>query len=314
MQKELNLYEQVGIDITESEKIARPSLTFFQDVVRRFFHNKVAFIMFVLLIVLFLFSIFAPIFSSWDYGQENAALILEAKKTGNMALLAPSKTHWFGVDNLGRDLWVRTWMGVRYSLLVGVVTALISGSIGIIIGCIAGYFGGKVDMVIMRIIDVLNAVPYLIFVIIIMIVLGKGVISIIVALAVTSWLGMARLVRGQILQLKNEDYVLAAKALGTPPIKIILKHLIPNTMAIIIVHLSMAIPSAIFSEAFLSFLGIGIQAPQTSLGQLISNGVSNMMTYPYQLIIPAIIISVIILALQLIGDGLRDALDPKLRK
>lgn len=314
MQKELDLYEQVGVDTLESERISQPSLTFFQDVCRRFFRNKVAFTMLILLTVLFLFSIFAPLFSSWDYGEENAALILEAKKTGNMALLAPSTAHWFGVDNLGRDLWVRTWMGVRYSLLVGVVTALISGTIGIIIGCIAGYFGGKVDMVIMRIIDVLNAVPYLIFVIIIMIVLGKGIISIIVALAVTSWLGMARLVRGQILQLKNEDYVLAARALGTPAHRIIIKHLIPNTMAIIIVHLSMAIPGAIFSEAFLSFLGIGIQAPQTSLGQLISNGVNNMMTYPYQLIIPAIIISIIILALQLIGDGLRDALDPKLRK
>ncbi len=171
-----------------------------------------------------------------------------------------------------------------------------------------------VDVIIMRAVDVLDAIPYLIYVIIIMMVFGSGILPIMMALTLTGWLSMARLVRGQILTLKNEDYILAARGLDTGPVGIMAKHLIPNCMGIIIVSLSMAIPGAIFSEAFLSFLGIGLAAPLTSLGQLISTGIREMRNYPYQLIIPSAVISLLMLSLQLIGDALRDAVDPKLRR
>ena len=282
----LELYEHVGADQAEAEHISRPQLSYAKDVARRFFSNKVA------------------MFSA----------VSQKLAEGGREALGPDSEHWFGIDTLGRDLWARVWVGTRYSLIIGFVAAVVQAIIGILVGCVSGYFGGMVDVIIMRAVDILDSIPYLIYVIIIMMIFGSGLFPIMAALTLTGWLSMARMVRSQILTLKNEDYVLAARNLDTKPIRIMLKHLIPNCMGIIIVSLSMAIPNAIFSEAYLSFLGIGLSAPLTSLGQLISTGIQEMQNYPYQLIIPSIVISLLMLSLQLIGDGLRDAVDPKLRK
>ncbi len=309
------LYEYVGADTAQAEHIEKPQLSYVRDVARRFLSNRVAVISVAVLVLIALMAVIGPLMTSYDYRTTDVASVSEklASEKGRAAL-GPDSEHWFGVDTLGRDLWARVWIGTRYSLLIGFAAALVQALIGVLIGCISGYFGGMVDVIIMRAVDIMDAIPYLIYVIIIMIVLGSGFMPILLALTLTGWLSMARLVRGQILALKSEDYILAARNLDTKPVRIMLRHLIPNCMGIIIVSLSMAIPSAIFSEAFLSFLGIGLSAPLTSLGQLISTGIREMRNYPYQLVIPSAVISLLMLSLQLIGDGLRDAVDPKLRK
>ena len=307
-----SLYQPITVNSAEAERISRPQLSYGKDVMRRFFKNKAALISTILLLIIVLMSIIGPMMVQYDYRTTDTKLAASIRIKGGT--MGPNSEHWFGIDKLGRDLWARVWMGTRYSLLIGFTAAIVQAMIGIIMGCIAGFFGGWVDMLIMRAIDILNAIPYLIYVIIIMMVFGSGLMPILMALALTGWLGMARLVRGQILMLKNEDYILAARNLNTSSVRTMLKHLVPNCMGVIVVSLSMAIPSAIFSEAFLSFLGIGLPAPMTSLGQLISLGIGEMKNYPYQLFIPSAVISLLMLSLQLIGDGLRDALDPKLRK
>ncbi len=309
-----NLYEHIGANSQAAEKITKPQLSYWKDVSRRFFENKIAVISLVMLIIIVVMSIIGPMMTEYNYRTTNVEKVADLLREGGRSALEPNSEHWFGIDTLGRDLWARIWMGTRYSLIIGVSAAIIQAVIGIFVGSVSGYCGGRVDMFLMRMVDVLNAIPYLIYVIIIMMVFGSGLFPILFALTITGWLSMARMVRAQIMSLKTEDYVLAAHSLGTSSMIIIIKHLIPNCMGIIIVSLSMAIPSAIFSEAFLSFLGIGLPAPLTSLGQLISLGIQEMRNYPYQLIIPSIVISLLMLSLQLIGDGLRDAVDPKLRK
>lgn len=308
------LYTHVGADEIQAEHIEKPQLSYAKDVARRFFSNKVAILSVTVLAVLVVMAIVGPIISPFDYRTTDVASVSQKLAESGRQALGPDGEHWFGVDTLGRDLWSRVWVGTRYSLIIGFVAALVQAIIGVMVGCISGYCGGMIDVVIMRIVDILDSIPYLIYVIIIMIIFGSGLLPIMMALTLTGWLSMARMVRSQILTLKSEDYILAARNLDTRPIRIMVKHLIPNCMGIIIVSLSMAIPNAIFSEAFLSFLGIGLAAPLTSLGQLISTGIQEMQNYPYQLIIPSAVISLLMLSLQLIGDGLRDAVDPKLRR
>jgi oligopeptide transport system permease protein len=220
----------------------------------------------------------------------------------------------FGTDELGRDLWVRVWYGARVSLTIGFAAAFVDFIIGVIVGGIAGYYGGKVDNIIMRICDVLIGIPYLMIVILLTMVLSPGIVTIVLALSITGWTGMARLVRGQIIQLKEQEFVLAAKVLGANATRIILKHLLPNTLGIIIVRMTLNIPSAIFSEAFLSFIGLGVRLPIASWGALASDGVAAFQRYPHALFIPAAFICLTMLALNILGDAFRDALDPKLRK
>lgn len=309
-----DLYRHLGADEAQAEHIEKPQLSYAKDVAQRFFSNRVAVISLAVLVALIVMALIGPLMTSYDYRTTDVAAVAKQLSEGGRKALGPSSEHWFGVDTLGRDLWARIWMGTRYSLLIGFSAAVVQAIIGVLVGCISGYCGGMIDVLIMRAVDVLDAIPYLIYVIIIMIIFGSGILPILLALALTGWLSMARLVRGQILTLKNEDYILAARSLDTGAIGIMVGHLIPNCMGIIIVSLSMAIPGAIFSEAFLSFLGIGLAAPLTSLGQLISTGIREMRNYPYQLIIPSAVISLLMLSLQLIGDALRDAVDPKLRK
>ncbi len=221
---------------------------------------------------------------------------------------------WLGTDNLGRDQWTRLWEGTQISLLIAVVAALIDLVIGVAYGGISAYYGGRLDNVMQRIIEILVGIPNLVIILLMVVILKPGILSIIIALTITGWIGMARLVRGEVLKLKGQEFVLAARTLGTANWKIILRHLMPNISGIIIINTMFTIPSAIFFEAFLSFIGLGLAPPAASLGTLINSGFDALRSYPYLLLYPAIIISVIMIAFNLLADGLRDAFDPKMHK
>lgn len=295
----------VGCENVDSDEILRPNMTYWQDAWRRLKQNKVAITSLIILILIALFTIFGPMISAFKFEETNTDIINQA----------PNAVHWFGTDVLGRDLFARVSIGGRVSMIIAVLGAIIDTVVGVLYGGIAGYFGGFVDDIMMRIIEILGSIPYLIVVILISLVLTNGgVVPILVALCFTGWTGMARLVRGQILQIKEQEYVLAAQALGANPNRIILRHLIPNTVGVMIVSITFDIPSFIFAEAWLSFIGLGIKSPQTSWGALASSGQQNLMFYPTQLIFPSLFISLTMLSFNLLGDGLRDALDPRLRQ
>lgn len=298
------MLEPMPLDDKNINTIIRPSETYWQDVWRRLKQNKVAFASLFLIVILVIIAIAGPWFSKFDYRTQDSSAL-------NQVI---SAVHWFGTDDLGRDLFVRTLYGARISLLVGFVSAFINFVIGVIYGGVAGYYGGRVDNIMMRFVDVLYSIPHVLYVILLMVIMGAGLQSIFLALGISNWVGMARMVRGQALQLKQQEYVMAAKAIGESDFKIIIRHLIPNAMGQIIVILTMSIPSAIFSEAFLSFIGLGVSAPMASLGVLCNDAIQSFRTYPYQLFFPAAAICLIMLAFNLFGDGLRDALDPKMRK
>lgn len=298
------MFRHVELDTEKAEAVVRPSITYWQDAWRRLKNNKVAITCMFFLIFIILMCIFVPILSPHSYTEQLTARTNEA----------PSWDHWFGLDDLGRDIFTRLWIGGRVSLMIGFVGTLISLLVGAVYGGISGYLGGIIDDVMMRIVEILVGIPYLIVVIVVSMVLGKGMTSLIIALCITSWTDLARIVRGQVLSLKESEYVLAAKTLGVSPINIILKHLLPNTLSVIIVNTTFSIPGFIFSEAFLSFIGMGVQPPDTSWGAMAALGQQQMSYYPHELIFPALAISLTMLAFNLLGDGLRDALDPKLRQ
>lgn len=296
-------FKVIGKNSEQMESISRPNLSYWQDAWRRIRKNKVAFFFLMLIGLYILFAIFVPVFSPYNFAKQDATMIN-----------APvSFKHWFGADSLGRDLFVRLWKGARVSLSIGFVAALLNAVIGTIIGGISGYFGEKIDMLIMRIVDVLYGIPNLIVTILIMVIIGRGVTSLIIAMIIVGWIGSCRFVRGEVLRLKEQEFVLAAKVLGVSDINIILRYLIPNIMGLIITNVTMAIPSAIFSEAFLSFIGLGLAPPNCSWGILAKEGIKLLRVSPTQLILPSFFICTTMLALNLLGDGLRDALDPKLR-
>jgi oligopeptide transport system permease protein len=299
-----DLFSPLQQDPHLREEIVGPSISFWGNVWRRFKLNKISEAGFVLLILLLLFAAFAPMLTSHTYYETHLAL----------KNLPPSKQFWFGTDDLGRDMFARTACGARISLFVGIAAALIDLIIGILWGGIAALAGGQIDNLLMRIADILSAIPYLLIVIMLMVIMGSGLVPILVALTMTGWISMARIVRGQLLQLKELEYIQAAIALGAGKRRILFKHLIPNAMGTIIVTVTITVPIAIFAEAFLSFLGLGIQAPIASWGTMASDGLPAMRYYPWRLFFPAIFISATMLAFNLVGDGLRSALDPKLRK
>lgn len=295
----------IGTEDDAADLLARPPINFWKDAWRRFKMNKVAVVALIVLAVLVVMCIFAPILSPWEYEEMDST----ARNLG------PSMQHWFGTDKLGRDMWTRVWIGGRVSIAIGLVGALISMGIGCIYGGIAAYFGGMVDTIMMRIVEILIAVPYLIIVILMSVVLGEANLgTLLLAMCITGWCGTARFVRSEMLRIKSEEFTLAAQLLGVSPWKIVTRHFIPNTMSIIIVNVTFSIPSYIFSEAFLSYLGLGMQPPQTSWGALASAAQSQFTFYPYLLIFPVLMIALTMLCFTLIGEGLRDALDPKARK
>ncbi|RUL53576.1 MULTISPECIES: ABC transporter permease [Lysinibacillus] len=297
------MFTIVGGRQGETEKLSDKTVSFWKEVFLRFSQNKLAIFGIVVLVIVTLMAIFVPIFSPYSYREQLG--IYNA---------APSAAHWFGTDDLGRDVFVRVWQGARISLFIGITAAVIDLVIGVLWGSISGLAGGRVDNIMMRIADVLSAVPYLLVVIILLVVLKPGLIPMIIALSVTGWINMARIVRGEVLSIKNQEYVLAARTLGASTWHLIKKHLIPNALGAILVTMTLTIPSAIFTEAFLSYLGLGVPAPMASWGTMASEGNKALTSAPWRLIFPALFISLTIFAFNAVGDGLRDALDPKLRK
>lgn len=299
-----DMFRRLGTDEQKSESLVRPSISYWQDAVRRLKKNKVAMLSLGFLIFMILMCIFAPYIYPHTYNAQSIELTNQG----------PTTEHIFGLDDLGRDIFARIWVGGRVSLAIGIVGALVSLVVGVIYGGVSGFLGGVVDDIMMRILEILVGIPYMVVVIIVSVFLGKGLSSLMIALCLTSWTGLARLVRGEIIELKESEYIMAAKVLGTPSFKIITKHLVPNTLSVIIINTTFTIPSFIFSEAFLSFLGMGVQPPLTSWGAMAALGQQQMTYYPHELIFPALAISVTMLAFNLLGDGLRDAFDPKLRQ
>lgn len=280
------------------------TLGYWQDAWIRLKKNKMALLGLIIIVCLIIVAIFGPIFSSHTYDEQNLM----------MTNSSPSWEHWFGTDNLGRDIFIRVLYGARISLAIGIVASLLNLFIGVIYGGIAGFFGGKIDRIMMNIVDILYSVPTLLYVILLMVILKPGLINIFIALGISYWLQMARIVRGQILSMKEQEFILAARTIGVSKKRILFRHLLPNAMGAIIVTMTLAIPDAIFTEAFLSFIGLGVSAPMASWGVLASEGVNNLRAYPFQLFFPAVAISVTMLAFNFLGDGLRDVLDPKMRR
>lgn len=347
--KPLSLHVDVEklIPATEEEKEyivkMRPSTTFFKDGAKRFLKNKVATVSLIVVLLITLTSIFLPMFWPYSYEQQlgiepgkpvdstyNNLAPFEYGATEQAKIDAGEKVfpHVFGTDSQGRDYFIRVVYGTRISLAVGFFASLIVLVIGLTIGSLAGYLGGKVDLIIMRIIDIIYSLPDTLMVILLASVLGTvlevvitgtvfaklgtNMISLFIVFAVLYWVSMARLIRGQILSLREQEYVLASQATGAKGSWIIRKHLIPNCISVIIISTALQIPNAIFTESYLSFLGLGVNAPMPSLGSLASEALNGINSYPFRLVFPAIVISLVVLSLNLFGDGLRDAFDPKL--
>ncbi|MFK7826255.1 MAG: ABC transporter permease [Oligoflexales bacterium] len=275
-----------------------------QDASARLFKNKMAVFGIVYLSFQILLAIFAPFIAPFPYDQTD--LILGA--------IPPDGTHLLGTDDLGRDMFTRILFGARVSLAVGFLATLVSMVIGVTYGAISGFMGGRIDNLMMRALEVLYAMPFTFFVIILMVLFGRNIYLMFVALGAIQWLSMARIVRGQVVSLKKMEYVEAARSMGVKNHNIILRHILPNVMGPVIIYVTLTIPVVILEEAFLSFLGLGVQEPMSSWGTLISTGVSAMEPFPWMLIYPCVTLMVTLLALNFLGDGLRDALDPKASK
>lgn len=284
--------------------LTHPNTNLRQDAWRRLKKNKLAMIGLYTILLIFLLALVGPLLFSGSYSDQN---LMQTNKP-------PSAEHWFGTDNLGRDLFIRVLYGARISLSIGVVASFLNLTIGVFYGGIAGFFGGRVDRIMMNIVDILYGIPVLLYVILLMVVLQPGLTNIFIALGIAYWLNMARIVRGQILSLKEQEYVIAARTIGASNWRILVHHLLPNSMGPIIITMTLAIPEAIFTEAFLSFIGLGVAAPMASWGVLASEGITSLRSYPFQLFFPAMAISLTMLAFNFLGDGLRDALDPRVRR
>ena len=289
------------------EKIHRPSIKYWADVWRRLKQNKLAMFGLLVIVILIFMSIIGTRLNGFSYFEQN--LKMKNQK--------PSSIHWFGTDELGRDMFTRIWYGARFSLIIGVAAALIDFCCGVLYGGIAGMSSSKVDGRMMRVAEVIYSIPYMLIVIMMMVVFTEAdsLLVMILALGLTGWVPMAILVRGQVLQLKENEYVTAANSLGASKGWILRKHIIPNAMGPILVNVTLLVPSAIFAEATLSFIGLGIEAPKSSWGTMASDGLAGLaIGNAYQLLIPALFISLTMFAFNVLGDGLRDALDPRLRK
>ena len=282
----------------------RPSKTYWADAWSRLKEDRLAIFGLWVIVAVILFAVFAPVLSQYEYDEMDFSFSNDS----------PSLTHWFGCDMFGRDLFVRVAYGARISLAVGFIASFISLFIGVIYGGVSGYKGGRIDDVLMRVVDVIYSVPSMIYVILLMVVVGPGLGSIFITLGITYWAPMARMVRAEVMRIKSEEFVIAARVTGASPSRILFRHIIPNAMGAVLVTLTFSVPGAIFTEAFLSFVGLGVSAPMASWGVLCSESVPAMAIYPWQLFFPAVAISVTILAFNFLGDGLRDALDPKLRR
>ncbi|NLM74017.1 MAG: ABC transporter permease [Clostridiaceae bacterium] len=339
MQLDVSDFLPANEEEKQSLVVMRESVNFWRDGLRRFRKNKIAMTSLFVIILIMIFAFIMPNFYPYSYeqqvrGSENLAPMEYSDE--ELARIAAGENvfpHILGTDSLGRDTMVRLMMGSRISLLVGIIASALVLLIGSLYGTIAGYFGGKVDLVMMRIVDIIYTVPDILIIILLMVTLkyplqnlannvegfgwintiGVGLICIFIVFSLLYWVSMARIVRSQILTIKEQEFVTAAKALGASHARIIKKHLLTNVMGTLIVTSTLQIPSAIFTESFLSFMGIGVAAPMPSLGSMATMAIDGVYSYPYRLLAPAIMISLIILSFNLLGDGLRDAFDPKLK-
>lgn len=294
-------FEPLDSSEKNDEFIAIESKSFFKDVCGRFVKNKRAMISLIVFGLIVLLVVIGPFFSPYSYDGMDT----------NIMNQKPSGTHWFGTDRFGRDLFTRVLYGARISLLVGVVTAAMNTVIGVLYGGFAGYVGGRVDMWMMRITDILYSIPELLYIILIMLIFGSNIYSIMLGICIAGWISMARMVRSQIISLKEQEFSLAAYVLGASSKRILFKHLVVNSLGTIIVTVTLMIPQAIFMEAFLSFVGVGISAPMASLGTLAQDARTLLEVYPSQMLFPVAAICVIVFALNFIGEGLNSALNPK---
>ena len=325
-----DLFEPTPAQTGDNEAITRPSLTFWQDARKRLFKNPGAVVGLVILVSIVLMAVFAPMFSKFDYKTQNIRYvkippkmpivsylgIMDGKDSDGVDVYTEKnvkENYLFGTDALGRDIWTRTWTGARVSLFIAVLAAVFDLLIGVTYGGISAYYGGKVDIVMQRIIEIISGIPSLVIVTLFIMVFDPGIVSISLAMAVSGWTGMARVVRSHVLRLKNQEFVLASKTLGSSDARLILKHLFPNVVGPIVVMIMFSLPSAIFYEAFLSFIGLGLQPPNASLGVLINEGFKALQNYPYMMFIPSTVVCLLIFSLNLLADGLRDAVDPKMR-
>lgn len=313
--------------------------SFWKDVIIRYFKKISAVLGLILIILISVMAVIGPDMNEYTYSgqelsQKNFAPRIKALEkfgifTGEEAMRTTtgSKTinyyvekglddveYWFGSDNFGRDIWTRTWSGARVSLIIAVAAAIIDMVIGMSYGLISGYFGGKIDMVMQRILEIVNGIPRLVIVTLLLLVLQPGMLTIIFALMLTEWVGMSRIARAEMLKLKEQEFVLASRTLGAGSFFIIFKEVLPNIIGPIITQVMFSIPTAIFTEAFLSFVGLGIPVPQCSLGSLISEGFNSFTTHPYQIIPPIVVMALLMLSFNLVADGLREALDPKMKE
>ena len=295
MQKE-QLFRKLSKEEKNDEFIAIESKTFFQSVKAEFTKNKRAVFGLIVLVIVVLMAILGPVFSPFSYEDQNIAL------------------HLFGTDKMGRDIFVRILYGARISLGVGIVAAIVNLILGTLYGGIAGYVGGKTDMVMMRFVDIIYSVPSMLYIVLIMLWLGAGVSSIILGISITCWIGTARIVRSQVKSLREQEFTMAAFVLGASPKRILIKHLLVNAMGPIIVNITLMVPQAIFTEAWLSFIGVGISAPKASWGTLCDAASELIMVYPMQTIYPLVAICLTIISFNFVGEGLERALDPKRKR
>lgn len=300
----LDMFEKDEQMHDDADKITRPSVTYWSDAWRRFKRNKLAMLSAIILILIVVLAIVVPMVSRYTYNQNDLSCTNQSS----------SLAHLFGTDDLGRDIFVRCWEGARVSLSIGLIVSILNGTIGILYGGIAGYFGGFADNIMMRFCELIAAIPQMLWVILLILIMKPGVGPIIIAIAATGWIGMARLFRGQVFQIKEMEFVMASRTMGAGSIWIIVKHLFPNALSPIITNMAFAIPGAIFAESFLSYIGLGLPLPTASWGVLASDGANKLLSYPYQLVFPAILICITMLCFNLMGDGLRDALDPRMRQ
>ncbi|MGM0897742.1 MAG: oligopeptide ABC transporter permease [Bacillota bacterium] len=326
-------FNRIPRDTEQAEKISKPSVNFWQDAWRSLKKNKGAIISLILFGLIVIMSLIGPMISPYEPNDqtithanlppkvpviENLGIMdgvgtLGGREVDMYELKNVEQNYWFGTDGLGRDMFSRVWKGTQVSLFIAFVAAAIDMLIGVIYGGISGYFGGRVDDVMQRIVEILTGIPNLVVVILFILIMDPGILAIIIALTITGWTGMSRVVRGQVLKYKSQEFVLAARTLGASDSRIIWKHLMPNVLGVIIINTMFTIPGAIFFEAFLSFIGLGLQAPDASLGTLINDGYKLIQYQPHILLFPAVVLSLIMIAFNLIGDGLRDALDPKMK-
>jgi len=303
MQKQ-QLFRKLSKEEKNDEFIAIESKTFFQSVRAEFTKNKRAVFGMIVLVIVVLMAILGPVFSPFSYEDQNIAL----------RNAAPTAQHLFGTDKMGRDIFVRILYGARISLGVGIVAAIVNLILGTLYGGIAGYVGGKTDMVMMRFVDIIYSVPSMLYIVLIMLWLGAGVSSIILGISITCWIGTARIVRSQVKSLREQEFTMAAFVLGASPKRILVKHLLVNAMGPIIVNITLMVPQAIFTEAWLSFIGVGISAPKASWGTLCDAASELIMVYPMQTIYPLVAICLTIISFNFVGEGLERALDPKRKR